>query len=182
MFEGDRVSVWDTEEVLETDGGDSGKATGNHLVPLSRHVTTVPVASVTPPLLRGGRPGRRGAGDAHRPVRERLEELGPQLGVALVLPDEAPLLGREAVRLHLAFLGRPSRGPGAGPAAWDRAGGERGQRRGRARAAPRHPPAGLLFRLPFLGDEKSSSSSSSSSSAALFLFSFSFSFLASASR
>ena len=61
------------------------------------------------------RPGRR----AHRPVLKRLQDLSPQLHVALVLLDKAALLGGETVGLHLGLLGRPSRGP---ITSWSRAG------------------------------------------------------------
>lgn len=65
-----------------------------------------------------GRPGQVGVGVAgtHRPVFERLQDLTPQLSVALVLLDEAALLGREAVGLDLTLLRCPSRGPSASPA------------------------------------------------------------------
>lgn len=125
-------------------------------------------------------------GGTHRPIFERLEDLAPQLSVALVLLDEAALLGREAVGLHFAFLRCPSWGPSTALATC-RDGAVR--KSGRAASAhtwlllQRHPPLDLLLRLPFLGDVKPSSSSSpSSSSASLLLFSFSFSFLARASR
>ena len=126
----------------------------------------------------------RPGGRAHRPVLERLQDLSPQLHVALVLLDEAALLGGEAVGLHLGLLGRPLRGP---VTSWDRAGGgvrmeSRGGPHPWARGwLQRHPPADLLFRLPFLGDVKPSSPSSSSLSRAARLL-FSFSFLARASR
>lgn len=53
------------------------------------------------------RPGRR----AHRPILKRLQDLGPQLHVALVLLDEAALLGGKAVGLHLGLLRCPLRRP-----------------------------------------------------------------------
>ena len=65
------------------------------------------------------RPGLGEGRGAHRPVLERLQDLRPQLCVALVLLDEVALLGGEAVGLHLGLLGCPSRGP---VASWDRAG------------------------------------------------------------
>lgn len=75
------------------------------LVPLSR----APNAGTTGNPLH--LPHQQGWGGTHRAVFERLQDLAPQLSVALVLLDEAALLGREAVGLHLAFLRGPSRGP-----------------------------------------------------------------------
>ena len=60
--------------------------------------------------------GRQAIQRAHRPILERLEDFSPQLGIALVLLDEAFLLGRKAVRLQLGFLGCPFQGPGTSPA------------------------------------------------------------------
>lgn len=90
-----------------------------------RTVQMVTMLSLLPHNMRTVRAWAAGqAGGAHRAILEGLQDLAPQLSVAPVLLDEAALLGREAVGLHLGFLGRPLWGPGAGLAAfWNRVGG-----------------------------------------------------------
>lgn len=88
----------------------------------------------------GTAPQRASGLSSHQAFPQRREDLGPQLGVALVRLDEAALLGREAVGLQLGLLG----GPHAGAIlAWGRERVRAGSSAGRGGAGRRETPAHL---------------------------------------